>query len=63
MRKWTSNAEWSLDVHRGMKGDGITTDEHHSFDAAEAVCHALRHEGFGGQREHFPIRTWVEHKP
>lgn len=60
MIKWTSNAEWPLDVYRGTHGDGVTTDTHNSFDAAEAVCHALRHEGFGGQRKAFPLRTWID---
>ena len=62
MKKWTSKAQWPLDVYRGMDGKGITSDEHDSYDSAEAICHALRHEGFGGERKHFPLRTWVEEK-
>jgi hypothetical protein len=59
MSKWTSNAAWPLDVYRGMRGDGITTDDHETRESAQAVCDALRKDGFGGQRLNFPLRTWV----
>ena len=57
--KFQSNAQWPLDVYRGMRGDGISTDVHETRDGAQAVCDALRREGFGGQREHFPLLVWV----
>lgn len=60
MRKLTSNAQWPLSVYRGMKGDGITSDDHNSHEEALAICDALRRDGFGGQRIDFPLRTWVE---
>ena len=60
MSEWTSNAQWDLSVYRGMYGDGVTTDTHDSLDAAQAVCSALRSDGFGGQRKDFPLRTWIE---
>ena len=60
MNVWTSNAEWPLDVYRGMRGDGITSDTHGTIEEAQAVCDALRCDGFGGQRKDFPLRTWVE---
>jgi hypothetical protein len=62
MKKWTSNAQWPLYVYRGMYGNGITSDEHDSRESAQAICAALRSEGFGGEQKHFPIRTWVEEK-
>jgi hypothetical protein len=57
--KWISHAQWPLSVYRGMDGTGISTDTHDSEEGARAVCDGLRREGFGGQRRHFPIRTWV----
>ena len=59
MEKYQSNAQWSLDVYRGMDGTGVSTDTHKTLDAALAVCTALRREGFGGEGKHFPIRVWV----
>lgn len=56
---WQSNAQWPLDVYRGPYGDGISTDTHRSQEEAEAVCRLLKRDGFGGERKHFPIRTWV----
>jgi hypothetical protein len=60
MNKWSSNAQWPLDVYRGMDGTGITTDTHRTEKEAKAVCRLLEREGFGGERKHFPIRTWTE---
>ena len=62
MKKWTSNAQWPLDVYRGMDGSGVTSDEHDSRESAQAICAALRSEGFGGERKQFPLRAWVEEK-
>jgi hypothetical protein len=59
MGKYKSNAEWPPGVCSSMYGDNISTDEHDTFEAAQAVCDGLKKEGFGGQREYFPIRTWV----
>lgn len=59
MAKWKSNAQWPLDVYRGMDGSGISTDTHESLEGAQAVCDGLRRDGFGGERKHFPVRTWV----
>ena len=56
---WTSHAQWPLEVYRGMRGDGISTDTHPSPEAAQAVCDGLLRDGFGGEREHFPLRVWV----
>jgi hypothetical protein len=57
--KFQSNAQWPLDVYRGMDGSGISTDTHGSAHQAQFICAALEREGFGGEGKHFPIRTWV----
>ena len=59
MEKYQSNAQWPLDVYRGMDGTGISTDTHRTHAGAQAVCDGLRRDGFGGERKHFPIRVWV----
>ncbi len=59
MSEWQSNAQWPLEVFKGMYGDGISTDKHQSEEAAQNVCDALEIDGFGGQGEYFPIKTWV----
>ena len=58
--RYTSNAQWDLKVYRGMYGDGITTDEHRTYEEAAGVCRLLEREGFGGMGADFPLRTWVE---
>ena len=57
MRSWKSNAEW--DKSLGFENN-VTTDTHHTRGAAEAVCNMLERDGLGGDRKHFPIKTWVE---
>ncbi len=57
--KWLSHARWPLDVYRGERGDGVSTDTHLSEGEAKAICAGLEREGFGGQRRAFPIETWV----
>ena len=54
-----SNALWPKGVCSSMYGDGISTDTHMTRAQAEAVCRALEREGFGGERKHFPLKTWV----
>lgn len=56
--EWQSNAQWPLECYRGADGKGISTDTHRSAAGAEAVCRILEAEGFGGQGEYFPIKTW-----
>jgi hypothetical protein len=55
--RWRSCAEWH--PCHGFP-DNTTTDEHDSRGAAEAVCRGLNRMGLGGERIHFPVRTWVE---
>lgn len=55
-----SNALWPADVYKGMYGDSISTDTHRSEEDAQAICRALEREGFGGgERKHFPLKTWT----
>ena len=51
-QRWTSNAEWPCQSEP-------TTDEHDTREQAQAVCTALERNGMGGEREIFPLRTWV----
>lgn len=57
--KHQSNALWPAGVCSSMYGDNISTDTHPTIEHAQAVCEALEREGFGGERKHFPLRTWV----
>jgi hypothetical protein len=57
MKKWKSIAEW--DPCHGFYNNQ-TWDEHETKEQAEAVCRMLEKDGLGGERCHFPIRTWVE---
>lgn len=59
MGKFQSNALWPEGVHSSNYGDNISTGTHYSVGAAETVCQRLVAEGFRGQKEHFPIMTWV----
>lgn len=59
MDKFKSCAEWPEEVRTGDIGN-ITTDQHESREAARAVCRALERDGFGGDGQHYPLRTWVE---
>jgi hypothetical protein len=58
---WQSWAEWPKGVVRNISGEGEnnTVDRHDTEAQAQAVCDTLMHEGLGGERLHFPIRTWV----
>lgn len=39
---------------------GISDDSAHSLQAAQGVCDLLKENGFGGDGEFYPIRTWIE---
>lgn len=54
-----SNALWPADVYKGEYGNSISTDTHRTEAEAEAVCRGLQREGFGGERKHFPLKTWT----
>lgn len=54
-QRWQSNAEW--DPVHGFPNN-TTTDTHDTQEQADAVCRGLKREGLGGERIHFPVRTW-----
>lgn len=59
---WLSCAEWPNGLVNNVSGEGenITKDRHDTKEQAEAVCSLLEVRGFGGERCHFPVRTWTE---
>lgn len=57
--KCQSNALWPKGVCSSKYGDNISIDTHSTKEQAEGVCEGLKREGFGGQREHFPLKVWV----
>ena len=58
--RWKSFAEWDEAVFTNSYGQNITEDIHPTERAALSVCKRLNREGFGGERQHFPIRTWTK---
>lgn len=58
--KYLSHAEWPEGVCRDMFGKPHSQDTHESEEAAEKICRLLEREGYAGQGEYFPIRTWTE---
>lgn len=63
-KKWKSNAEWpQLPTARYGVIMRYTEDTHYTKEEAEAVCHRLREQGFGGDRAVFPLRAWVTELP
>jgi len=56
--EWQSNAQWPKECYVGMYGDSVSTDTHRDLAGAIAVCVALEKEGFGGDSEYYPIKTW-----
>lgn len=53
-----SNAEWPRGT-LACQDEQVTTDNHASREAADAVCSKLVREGFGGGRKIFPLRVWT----
>jgi len=62
MKRWRSNALCPPGpiINPYRLDDYTTTDTHDTKEQAEAVCRRLESEGLGGERLHFPIKTWVE---
>lgn len=58
--KYLSHAEWPEGVCRDMFGKPHSQDTHESQSAAEKICRLLERDGYAGQGEYFPIRTWTE---
>ena len=57
MHRFKSCAEWEA-KHRFYENK--TTDTHETKEHAEAVCRGLERDGLGGEKIHFPLKTWVE---
>lgn len=57
--EYQSNALWPPGVYISKYGDNISTDVHATQVEAAAVCGHLCNDGFGGERKHFPLLTWV----
>lgn len=57
MKKFMSIATWDP-CHGFYKNQ--TTDTHETKGQAEAVCKLLKKEGLGGEKIHFPIKTYIE---
>jgi len=59
---WRSCAQWPEGLLSFAYTDhnNTTTDRHDTEAQAEGVCTLLRREGLGGERIHFPVKTWTE---
>ncbi len=58
-KKYKSFAQWPAGTLGGYDND-VSSDEHYTEDEADNICLRLLYEGFGGDRQIFPIKTWVE---
>lgn len=58
---WQSWAEWPDGLVNNISGEGKnnTVDCHDTEEQAKAVCSMLERNGFGGERIHFPVKTWT----
>jgi len=57
---FTSNAEWPEGT---ISGTLVSSDTHETRGLAQEVCRMMEGQGFGGDAEVFPVRTWVEVVP
>jgi len=57
MHRFKSCAEW--EAKHGFY-ENKTTDTHDTKEAAVSVCRGLERDGLGGEKIHFPLKTWVE---
>ncbi len=55
---WELVAKWPEEVSTG-NSDGLSKDKHVTEEQALAVCEALEREGLGGERQIFPLVTYV----
>jgi hypothetical protein len=63
MYTYFANARWPM--NRGISneyGEPESSDKHQTEREALAVCKLLEKEGYGGDGEIFPVRTWVSEK-
>ena len=57
--KYKSCCQWPAGTLDGYEND-ISTDTHESIEGAKAVIDLLRKNGFGGDGQIFPVKTWIE---
>jgi len=57
---WKSFAEWTPETYTNHCGTHISEDSHYDKGAALSVCRLLERDGFGGDNESYPVKTWVE---
>jgi hypothetical protein len=59
---WNSCAQWPEGLLSFSYADhnNTTRDRHETKEQADGVCSLLRKNGLGGERIHFPVRTWSE---
>jgi hypothetical protein len=55
---WESVAKWPKEISTGNKEE-LSKDKHTTEEQALAVCEALEKEGLGGERQTFPLVTYV----
>lgn len=60
MSEFKSCARWPENCCPAI--GNYSSDTHGSLAAAEGVLFRLRQDGFGGDRQFFPVETWVEEK-
>lgn len=56
---YISHAKWPRGVVNLGNTENESTDTHGSREQAEVVCRLLEQNGFGGDRQIYPIRTWI----
>lgn len=57
--KYKSKAHWPAIV-AACHGASISEETHDTKEQAEAVCQMLERDGLGGDKQIFPVKTWVE---
>ena len=59
--KYKSIALWPANEKLYLSSvNNQTEDTHDTESQAKCVCWRLEKDGFGGDRQIFPIKTWVE---
>lgn len=58
--KWMSKAYWPATVSVGSGTENVSTDLHHTYEAARNVCNQLELHGMGMMGNVFPLKTEVE---
>ena len=60
---WASVAKWPYPEVNLMNGDNCSIDRHETKEQALAVIRSLKKDGFGGERELFPIEVHITEIP